>query len=135
LNVAFYFDEHIPRAVALGLRIRGVDVITAQDDDRRGIADSLLLDRATELRRPLFSHDRDLLIEAQRRQKAGIFFAEAVMSGEMDKGRMAVPWATLLLLRPKLGLSSQEVASRSGGWATPTYPARKWASRGRVWIH
>ncbi|HEY6322446.1 MAG TPA: DUF5615 family PIN-like protein [Thermoanaerobaculia bacterium] len=75
MNVAFYFDERIPRAVALGLRTRGVDVITAQEDDRRGIADSLLLDRATELRRPLFSQDRDLLIEAKRRQKAGIFFA------------------------------------------------------------
>jgi hypothetical protein len=69
LNVAFYFDEHIPKAVALGLRIRGVDVITAQEDDRRGIADSLLLDRATELGRPRFSQDSDLLIEAQRRQK------------------------------------------------------------------
>jgi hypothetical protein len=84
LNIALYFDEHIPRAVALGLRIRGVDVITAQEDDRRGIADPLLLDRATELRRPLFSQDRDLLIEAQRRQKAGVFFAGLLYAHHLD---------------------------------------------------
>jgi predicted nuclease of predicted toxin-antitoxin system len=84
LNVAFYFDEHIPRAVALGLRIRGVDVITVQDDGRRGIADPLLLDRASELRQPLFSQDRDLLIEAQRRQKAAIFFAGLLYAHHLD---------------------------------------------------
>lgn len=84
MNVAFYFDEHIPRAVAVGLRLRGVDVITAQEDDRRGIADTLLLDRATELKRPLFSHDRDLLIEAQRRQKSGIFFAGLLYAHQLD---------------------------------------------------
>jgi predicted nuclease of predicted toxin-antitoxin system len=84
LNVAFYFDEHIPRAVATSLRIRGVDVITAQEDGRRGVADPLLLDRATGLRRPLFSQDRDLLVEAQRRQKAGIFFAGLLYAHHLD---------------------------------------------------
>ena len=49
-----------------------------QDDDRRGIADHLLLDRATELGRPLFSQDEDLLVEARRRQGTGINFSGLV---------------------------------------------------------
>jgi len=78
LTIALYFDEHVPRAVAHGLRLRGVDVITVQDDDRRGIADHLLLDRATELGRPLFSQDEDPLVEAQLRQKAGTHFSGVI---------------------------------------------------------
>lgn len=74
MSVALYLDENVPRAVAVGLRLRGVDVITPEDDDRRGIADPALLDRATELGRPLFSQDRDLLAEARRRQREGTRF-------------------------------------------------------------
>jgi predicted nuclease of predicted toxin-antitoxin system len=78
LSIGLYFDEHVPRAVALGLRLRGIDVITVQDDDRRGIADRSLLDRATELGRPLFTQDEDLLAEAQLRQKSGIHFSGVI---------------------------------------------------------
>lgn len=78
MSIAFYFDEHVPRAVAHGLRLRGIDVLTVQDDDHRGIPDSQLLDRATELTRPLFSQDRDLVIEARRRQKEGIAFSGVI---------------------------------------------------------
>ena len=49
MSVSLYLDENVPRAVAVGLRLRGVDVTTAQDDGRGGLADPLLLDRATEL--------------------------------------------------------------------------------------
>lgn len=55
MSIALYLDENVARAVAIGLRLRGVDVITPEDDNCRGIADPLLLDRATELGRPLFS--------------------------------------------------------------------------------
>ena len=54
-------DEHVHRAITSGLRLRGVDVLTAQEDGRRKTADSLLLDRATELQRVLFSQDEDFL--------------------------------------------------------------------------
>jgi len=78
------FDEHVPRAVAHGLRLRGIDVLTVQDDDLRGIADSQLLDRATKLGRPLFSQDRDLVVEARRRQKEGIAFAGVIYAARVD---------------------------------------------------
>ena len=35
MSVAFYMDEHVPKPITLALRIRGVDVLTAQEDDRR----------------------------------------------------------------------------------------------------
>jgi len=83
LSIVLYFDEHVPRAVAHGLRLRGVDVITVQDDDRRGIADHLLLDRATELGRPLFTQDEDLLAEARLRQKTGAHFSGVIYAPQL----------------------------------------------------
>ena len=71
MPIAFYLDEHIPKAITLGLRMRGVDVLTAQEDGREGKSDPELLDRACVLRRVLFTFDDDLLSEAAGRQKAG----------------------------------------------------------------
>lgn len=71
-------DEHVHRAITAGLRLRGVDVLTAQEDGRSNIPDDVLLDRATELQRVLFSQDEDLLAEASRRQRAGIPFSGVI---------------------------------------------------------
>jgi hypothetical protein len=54
VNVRFYMDVHVRRAVTDGLRLRKVDVLTAQDDEAAELDDPELLDRATELRRILF---------------------------------------------------------------------------------
>jgi len=75
LSVALYLDENVPRAIAVGLRLRGVDVLSPHDEGLCGIADPLVLDRATELGRPLFSQDEDLLAEARKRQREGVFFS------------------------------------------------------------
>ena len=74
MSVGLYMDEHVPRAITEGLRLRGVDVLTAQEDNRRRASDPELLDRATELGRIPFTQDSDLLREAARRQRAGEFF-------------------------------------------------------------
>lgn len=76
--IALYLDEHVHRAIADGLRLRGVDVLTIQADGRRGLPDPQVLDRATELGRALFSQDDDLLAEARHRQVAGIPFAGVI---------------------------------------------------------
>jgi hypothetical protein len=65
-------DHHVPRAITAGLRSRQVDVLTAAEDGATELDDRALLDRATALGRVLFSQDRDLLIEAARRQTEGI---------------------------------------------------------------
>jgi len=76
-------DEHVPRAITEGLRLRRVDVLTAQDDGRRGASDRALLDRAHELGRPLFSQDEDLLAEAARRLAGGIPFAGLIYAHQL----------------------------------------------------
>ena len=67
-------DHNVPQAVTVGLRLRGVDVLTAYEDDAHRLPDSELLDRAAELGRVLFSQDADLLREAEQRQQSGKSF-------------------------------------------------------------
>ena len=55
MSVRLYMDVHVRRAVTAGLRLRGVDVLTAQEDGNRELLDPELLDRATELGRVLFT--------------------------------------------------------------------------------
>ena len=62
--VSLYMDQHVPRAITIGLRLRGIDVITAFEDDTGEMIDSELLDRAAEMGRVLFTQDDDLLTEA-----------------------------------------------------------------------
>jgi predicted nuclease of predicted toxin-antitoxin system len=83
VSIALYLDEHVNRAITTGLRLRGVDVLTAQEDDHRNATDDLLLDRATALQRVLFSQDEDLLALATRRQELGIPFAGVVYAHQM----------------------------------------------------
>jgi hypothetical protein len=78
MPVTLYTDVHIPRAITSGLRRLGVDVLTAQEDDAATLSDSELLDRATILRRVLFTFDDDLLEEAHARQAAGVEFAGVI---------------------------------------------------------
>jgi hypothetical protein len=82
--VRFYMDVHVPAAVTHGLRLRGVDVVTAQEDGARRLADPPLLDRASELGRVLFTEDEDLLIEAARRQEHGERFAGVIYMHQRD---------------------------------------------------
>jgi len=83
MPIALYMDHHVPRAVTIGLRLRGVDVITALEDNADRLDDPQLLDRASVLRRVLFTQDDDLLIEAARRQRAGIYFHGLVYAHQL----------------------------------------------------
>lgn len=69
MTIALYMDEQVPKAITLGLRQRGVDVLTVQDDGFTTTPDPIVLDRATELGRVIFSQDDDFLMEDHRRQK------------------------------------------------------------------
>jgi len=35
MAIALYMDVHIPKAITVGLRLRGVEVLTAQEDGRK----------------------------------------------------------------------------------------------------
>lgn len=83
MSVRFYMDVHVPRAITFGLRLRGVDALTAQEDDARGLTDAALLDRATILGRVLFTRDSDLLAEATARQRSDLSFAGVVYAHQL----------------------------------------------------
>ncbi len=78
MSVAIYMDVHIPRAITLGLRREGVDVLTAQEDGSSLLSDPQLLSRATSLGRTLFTFDNDFLVEADRRQCEGEIFGGVI---------------------------------------------------------
>ena len=83
LSVAFYIDEHVNRAITTGLRLRGIDVLTVQEDQRSGAQDPQLLDRASELGRALFTQDDDFLAEAKRRQASGQPFTGVIFARQL----------------------------------------------------
>ena len=78
MSVAFYVDEHVHGAIIRGLRRRGVDVLTVQDDGYGQKDDPILLDRALALGRVMVSQDKDFLREGRRRQLTGEPFAGVV---------------------------------------------------------
>lgn len=77
-------DVHVRRAVTDGLRLRGVDVLTAQEDGAAKFEDDALLDRAAELNRVLFSQDDDLLREANKRQQTDEHFAGVIYAHQLN---------------------------------------------------
>ncbi|MEK6303239.1 MAG: DUF5615 family PIN-like protein [Acidobacteriota bacterium] len=78
-----FMDVHVPFAITAGLRLRGIDVLTAQEDGAAELADSLLLDRATALGRVVFTRDRDFLLHARERQRSGVRFAGVVFAQQL----------------------------------------------------
>src|SRR5262245_25937170 len=83
MTVPLYMDVQVPAAVTQGLRARGVDVLTAQEDGARRFSDPDLLVRATALGRVLFTQDQDFLAEGARRQRTGEFFAGIVYAHQV----------------------------------------------------
>jgi len=78
-----YMDVHVKAAITAGLRRRGIDVVTAQEDGGTRLEDGALLERATALQRVLFSQDDDLLAVARTRQTAGVFFAGRIYGHQL----------------------------------------------------
>ena len=78
MALALYMDHQVPRAITSGLRLRGVDALTAYEDSASRLDDPALLNRATQLGRVLFTRDDDLLVEASKRQNEGMSFSGVV---------------------------------------------------------
>lgn len=79
MAVALYLDVHVPSAIAVQLRRRGIEVLTAFEDGWHTRPDEELLERACELQRVLFTQDirfRALAEDWQRdnRPFAGLVF-------------------------------------------------------------
>ena len=76
-------DVHVPFAITVELRLREVDVLTAQTDNSTRLDDPPLLDRATEVDRILFSRDKDLLRIAGERQRSNRPFSGLVYAHQL----------------------------------------------------
>ena len=76
-------DHNVPAAITNGLRLKGVDVITAFEDGHHTVSDPALMDRATALGRVIFTRDDDFLREAQRRQRSGIAFSGVIYAHQL----------------------------------------------------
>ncbi|RJP23330.1 MAG: hypothetical protein C4527_20485 [Candidatus Omnitrophota bacterium] len=83
MAVAFYMDHNVPHAISAGLRVRGVDVLTAYEDHSSDLDDPSLLERAGILKRVLFTQDDDFLVETVHRQRSGINFVGIVYAHQL----------------------------------------------------
>src|SRR2546425_673543 len=76
-------DVHVPAPITRALKLRGVEVLTAQEDGTARLPDNQLLDRARALERVLFSRDKDLLREARARQTGRRSFAGVIYAHQL----------------------------------------------------
>ena len=83
MSLRLYMDVHVPYPITLQLRLRGVVVVTAQEDGAGELKDPALLDRATSLGCVLFTQDIDLIREARRRQKTGEPFGGVIYAHQL----------------------------------------------------
>jgi hypothetical protein len=73
--IRYHFDEHIPTAVAIGLRRRGIDVTTTSDVGLSGAEDEAHLAFAVSQGRVIVTHDDDFLVlHARGVRHAGIAY-------------------------------------------------------------
>jgi hypothetical protein len=83
MTVSLYMDHHVPKAITVGLRVRDVDVLTSYEDGTDQLDDDLLLERAHELKRVLFTQDDDLLEEATKCQRTGKPFSGVIYGHQL----------------------------------------------------
>ena len=83
MAITLYMNQHVPKAITVGLRLRGIDALTAYEDGASELEDSALLDRAKELGRVIFTQDDDLLAEAAKRQRERIHFCGVIYAHQL----------------------------------------------------
>ena len=94
-----YMDVHVPSAITEGLRRRGIDVLTSQQDGTREADDEVLLTRATGFDRLIFTRDEDFLKLAPIWQSSGKPFAGIAFAHQMgaSMGRLIEDLELLIL--------------------------------------
>jgi hypothetical protein len=71
MPVSFYFDVHVPQAIAEQLIRRGVEVLTAYHDGSTELSDELLLTRSTALGHVMVTFDVRFKAMAEEWQRVG----------------------------------------------------------------
>ncbi|NER49629.1 MAG: hypothetical protein F6J86_27380 [Symploca sp. SIO1B1] len=83
MAINLYMDVHIPQAITDQLRRRGVDVLTAFDDEAQEFPDNRLLLRATQLNRVLFTQDIRFRVLAETWQVEGKQFSGLIFGHQL----------------------------------------------------
>lgn len=83
MAVPLYMDVHIPQAITDQLRRRGVDVMTAFDDEAHELPDDQLLLRVTQLNRVLFTQDIRFRVLAETWQVDGKSFSGLIFGHQL----------------------------------------------------
>jgi predicted nuclease of predicted toxin-antitoxin system len=78
----FYIDHNVQAAIVDGLRARGIDCLTCEDDGTTRADDADILQRATGLGRIVLSEDRDFLRIASSWMSSGRHFNGVVFGGQ-----------------------------------------------------
>ena len=91
-RIAFYADEHSPRAVIRGLRVRGVEVLTVTDAGTLTGADAEHLERARIEGMVLVTQDTDFLaLHAAGAPHCRIVYtAQGTSVGDIIRGLMLI---------------------------------------------
>jgi predicted nuclease of predicted toxin-antitoxin system len=85
--IRFYMDEHVPTAVTVGLRLRDVNVLTAQEADMLAASDREHLALAVREGRVLFTQDADFLrLHARDIPHSGIAYARSKLPSATSCG-------------------------------------------------
>lgn len=83
MAVQLYVDVHVPQAITDQLRRRGVDVLTAIEDDSDELLDDQLLERVRSLGRVLFTQDIRFKAMAEDWQRQGKPFAGLIFGHQL----------------------------------------------------
>lgn len=75
MTVRLYMDVHVPLAITEQLRLRGVDVLRTQENGSDEADDDVVLERARELERLVFTHDIRFRAMAEQWQRDGREFS------------------------------------------------------------
>ena len=91
-KICYYTDEHVAKAVARGLRQRGVDVLTVAEANRLGADDEEHLSFALGEGRVVFTQDDDFLrLASSGKAHSGIVYApQHTPIGKMIQGLMLI---------------------------------------------
>jgi uncharacterized protein with PIN domain len=91
-RIKFYTDEHVAKAVAAGLRRRGVDVLTAPEAGLHPAADEDHLALAVQQGRVIFTQDADFLrMHATGVHHCGLIYApQHTPIGQILRGLMLI---------------------------------------------
>ena len=75
--IRYLLDENVPHAIARGLRLRGVEVLTATDAEILSFDDEVIAEFALDAGLVIFTQDDDFLrLASKGKQHGGIVYAK-----------------------------------------------------------